>query len=158
MRLKFSNSQIQELIKEPKELPRDFMDQMMLRPKIGHKEQELDVVGEQGHQFRVMLRQSNENTLDFSAILMYIDPASNTVFRLRRYNGKSHLHSNFLENNLKFYDFHIHQATEQYQHSGLREDTFAEATTRFSDLRSAIDCLIEDCGFILPLGHPMNLF
>lgn len=131
MRLKFSNSQIQELIKEPKKLPRDYQAQMVMQEKSGHKEKELDVVGENGHQFRVMLRQSTENALDFSAILMYIDPSSNTVFRLRRYNGKSHEHSNFLQTKTKFYDFHIHQATEDYQHSGFREDTLQKQLQDF---------------------------
>lgn len=130
---------------------------MVLKSKIGHKEQELDVVGEEGNQFKIMLRQSIENPLDFSAILMYIDPASNVVFRLRRYNGKSHQHSNFLEKEPAYYGFHIHQATEEYQHSGSREDSYAEATTRFSDMRGAIDCLLEDCGFIYPAGQSMKL-
>ena len=54
-------------------------------------------------------------------------PQSNRVFRLRRYNGKSHEHTNPIEKEI-FYDFHIHTATERYQVlENKKEDTYAEA-------------------------------
>jgi len=55
--------------------------------------------------------------LDFSIILAYCPEASNQLFRLRRYNGKSHEHTNTIEAD-KFYNYHIHTATERYQELG----------------------------------------
>ncbi len=67
---------------------------------------------------------------------------------MRRYNGK-HLHGNRLHKN-KFYDFHIHAASEEYQRAGLKEESFAEATNRYSNLAEAFDCLVKDCNVIIP--------
>lgn len=75
-------------------------------------------------------------------------PGFNTVFRLRRYNGKSHVHTNTLESQT-VKGFHIHYATERYQrYSGAKEEGFAIATDRYQSLDSAIDCMLADCGFI----------
>lgn len=89
------------------------------------------------------------NILDFSVILGYQLPDPHTVFRLQRYNGKSHHHTNTLENQT-FYDFHIHTATERYQRAGFKEDHFAVPTNRYYSLESAIGCMLLDCGFRLP--------
>jgi len=128
-----------------------------LRSKQGHKERELDITGATGSEFRLILRQSLFNILDFSAILAYSGTSSSQVFRLRRYNGKSHEHTNKIERQT-IYDFHIHFATERYQHSGLREDAYAEATNRYGDLQGALSCLIEDCGLVLPPDEEELLF
>ncbi|MBZ5555605.1 MAG: hypothetical protein LAO21_23105 [Acidobacteriia bacterium] len=49
-------------------------------------------------------------------------------------------------------------ATERYQDSGLREDSYAEPSTRFADYYGAIRCLLEDCGFEQPAGLQSELF
>jgi hypothetical protein len=79
------------------------------------------------------------------------------VFRLRRCNGKSHEHSNIIEEK-RFYDFHIHTATERYQDAGLREDWYAEPTDRYNDFNGALRCMFKDCGFVLPLNLQGALF
>jgi hypothetical protein len=76
---------------------------------------------------------------------------------LRRYNGKSHEHTNPIEEDT-FYDFHIHKATERYQMIGAREDTFAEPTEKFSDFHEAISCMIKDCNFEVPVDPQRKLF
>jgi hypothetical protein len=91
------------------------------------------------------------NPFDFSAILGYKVPGFNTVFRLRRYNGK-HRHTNTMEKQA-IHDFHIHTATERYQRvGGMKEDSFAERTDRYQTLETALQCLLEDCGFSSPMG------
>jgi len=117
----------------------------------------LDIKGQDGNDFRLILRQSVFNPLDFSIILAYRPPQSNILFRLRRYNGKSHEHSNLIEE-ITFYDYHIHQATERYQNIGAREDSYAEPTNRFSEFYQAISCLVEDCGFEFSPGIQTSLF
>jgi hypothetical protein len=151
------DTEIAALIAEPKPLPVDCRSRVQTKPKRGHRERELDVDGAQGGKFRIVLRQSSYNPLDFSAIPAWLPPQSTTPFRLCRFNGKSHEHTNTIET-ATFYDFHVHRATERYQQAGAREDTFAEPTTRYQDFAGALRCLIEDCGFQLPPGDQSELF
>jgi len=152
-----SDAQIAALLAEPKLLSEDFRARLAGKAKRGHQEAELDVQGTAGSEFRIIMRRSSSNPLDFSVILAYRVPNSSTVIRLRRYNGKSHSHSNPLERQ-GFYDFHIHTATERYQVTGNREDTFAEATTRYASIDEALDCLLEDCAFVFPPEHQPDMF
>lgn len=145
-----TDTDIEALINELKPLPDNYQEKIVPKPKRGHKERELSVAGNSGSQFRLILRQSNFNPLDFSAILAFDFPTSTQHFRLRRYNGKSHQHSNILEGTSVFYDFHIHKATQRYQEAGFREDAFAEPTDRYADFHGALACMFADCGFILP--------
>lgn len=157
MPAKYSDHEIERMIRERKPLPRNYRSCVQLRDKRGHKERELGVTGENGTQYRVILRQSDFDTLDFSVILAVSPADSNQLFRLRRYNGKSHEHTNPIEDET-FYNFHIHQATERYQESGAREDAFAESTDRYADLHSALRCMLEDCGFEAPQDEQTSLF
>ncbi len=126
------------------------------RTKGQHKEQEVALKGEDGNDFIIKTRLSKLNPLDFSAILGYILPNKTTIFRLRRYNGKSHEHKNKLEKQ-KFYDFHIHTATERYQALGYDEEGYAQATNGYSDLHSAIDMMIKECNIGIPSGAQTKL-
>ena len=153
----FSDEDIAKLIREKKPLPSDFRARIQTRPRSGHKERELDIEGTEGSDFSLILRQSDLNPLDFSIILAYRPPKSNLLFRLRRYNGRSHEHTNTIEGD-KFYDFHIHEATERYQEMGAREDTYAKATDRFADFHQAISCMLKDCGFEVAQDPQRRLF
>jgi hypothetical protein len=158
MAIRLNDAEISRLLAERKPLPLDYRERIQTKPKRGHKERELDVKGTDGSEFRLILRQSEFNLLDFSVILAYRLPKSNQFFRLRRYNGKSHEHTNTLEGRT-FYDFHIHMATERYQdESGLREDCYAEPTKRFVDYHGAIRSMLGDCGFDVPLDTQGALF
>ena len=155
-----SDAQISDLLREQKVLPADYAKRVAMKSKRGHSESELDLRGENGSEFRVVKRRSLFNPLDFSVILAYRIPASNQIFRLRRYNGRNHEHTNPMEEQT-FYDFHIHMATERYQRTGNREDTYAEPTDRYSDMDGAFTCLLADCGFVIPppsAGTQGNLF
>ena len=158
MLIQLTDAQIAALIAERKFLPDDYQGRIQTKPKRGHKERELDISGENGSEFRLILRQSSLNALDFSIILSYLVPGTTQLFRLRRYNGKSHEHTNSLESET-FYDFHVHTATERYQlDSGGREDTFAMLTAEYSDLPGAIHCMLRDCNFIFPHSAQGSLF
>ena len=157
MTVNISDAEIAALIAEAKPLPEDYQQRIQTRPKRGHRERELDVDGANGNSFRLILRQSLFNPLDFSVILAWLPPQSATPFRLCRYNGKSHEHTNTLESQ-KFYEFHVHRSTKRYQESGLREDSFADPTNRYQDFGGALLCLIQDCGFQLPVNGQSGLF
>jgi hypothetical protein len=152
-----TDAEIAAFISEPKQLPAGFLSKVQLRPKQGHKERDLEITGANGSEFRLILRQSLFNILDFSAILAYADKSSSQAFRLRRYNGKSHEHTNKIEHQT-IYGFHIHFATERYQHSGFREDAYAELTNRYGDFQGALSCLIQDCGLVFPSNGQELLF
>ncbi len=158
MAIRLSDAEISRLLAERKSLPPDYRERIQTKPKHGHKERELDVKGAGGSEFRLIFRQSEFNPLDFSVILAYRPPKTNQLFRLRRYNGKSHEHTNTIDGQT-FYDFHIHTATERYQdESGLREDSYAEPTDRFADFRGAIRAMLEGCGFDVPPDTQGALF
>ena len=152
-----TDADIQRLLAETKPLPDNYQDRVRFKTKRGHKEAEVQVVGQSGATFRLILRQSNLDALDFSVIVGYEAPTTNILFRLRRYNGKSHEHTNKLERQT-FFDYHIHQATQRYQEFGMSEDAFAEPTNRYADVDSALQCALQDCRFDLPPGAQLPLF
>ena len=149
MAIQLTDAEIISLLSEPKGLPSDYQSRLQLRAKTGHKERELDITVVSGSEFQIIVRQSVFNPLDFSVILGYSMPKSSVLFRLRRYNGRSHEHTNRIEE-VTFYDFHIHTATERYQEAGYAEEHYAETTDRYVDLGGAIQCLLQDCAFELP--------
>ncbi len=156
MAVTFTDQEIVTLMDERKTLPTNWPAQVNLRSKLGHKECSINIEGESGSAFRLILRQNRIIWADFSIILALLIPQSNQMFRLRRCNGKSHPHTNHIEGDF-FYDFHIHMATERYQSMGSREDTFAEVTTEYSDFSGALHCMLKDGNFVFPPGSQLNL-
>jgi hypothetical protein len=156
MPVRYSESEIASMLAEPKQLPANFRERLQLSVKRGHRERELDVTGRNGTEFRLILRRSDANPLDFSIILAARPAESSQLFRLRRYNGRSHQHTNQIEGDT-FYSFHVHTATERYQDSGMREDAFAEPTDRYGDFHSALGCMLEDCNFDAPHDDQLTL-
>lgn len=106
--------------------------------------------GRSGSKFRVLVRQREDNPLDFSVILGYLIPDSTRVFRLRRFNGLSHQHTNPLEGE-SFYAYHVHVATERYQLvPGYAEEHYATPTDAYVDLAGAIEHMLATAGFEPP--------
>ena len=157
MAVMYSDPEIDALTRERKHLPNDWLARTRLRPKRGHHERHLDVAGDGGGEFRLILRQNAINVLDFSVILAVFVPQSSQVFRLRRYNGRSHEHTNHIEGDT-FYDFHIHRATERYQALGAREDAYAKPTERYGTFDDALRCLLKDATFRVPSDPQGDLF
>ena len=156
MAVQFSDKDINCLITEKKPLPENYRSLIQLKPKRGHSERELDVQGKEGNDFRLILRQSIINPIDFSVILAYRPKNSTQLFRLLRCNGK-HEHTNMFEK-VTFDDFYIHTATERYQEIGTREDGFAESTNCFTSFQDAIICMLKDGNFELPEDPQGRLF
>jgi len=143
-----SDEVIESLIREEKRIPPDFFATFHLVRKGGHREGKKDLDSVQGNHFRVIVRQGCFNHLDFSIGLLFFPKNSNKAFILRRYNGKSHQHTNKIEKET-FYDFHIHTATERYQEEGIDcEDGYAVVSTQYCEITGALQCMEEDCGFI----------
>lgn len=138
-------------------MPADWRRRVRLKPKHGHDEQQVDLTGDAGNEFRLILRQSQKNPLGFSIILVVSVPYSSQLFRLRRCNGRSHVHENKIEG-AEFYDFHIHMATERYQDAGTREDAYAEPTDRYDDFHGALRCMMDDANIKAPPETQGDLF
>jgi hypothetical protein len=147
-----SDIAIAALIGERKDIPDGLCPLAKLSKRNGHIRRDYEITCATGNSFVVIIRQSSHNVFDFSAILGYKVPGFTKIFLLRRYNGKSHYHSNALEDRtVKFRDFHIHTATERYQKIGRNEEHFAAITNRYTNLDGAIQCLLSDCGFRAPM-------
>jgi hypothetical protein len=155
--VRLTEKTIESLIKELKQLSWDPRTNIRWKQKRSHQEFDFDVTGSDGHLFRVLLRQNLYNPMDFSVILLYLPNDSNHQFRLRRYNGLHGEHRNRIEND-RFFSCHIHIATERYQELGLKEDAYAEASSEYSEVGSALSCLLSDCAFIIPDKKELPLF
>lgn len=151
-----NDKEIETLLQEPKRFPDDYESIFQTKAKNGHNEKEIFILRGDGSQFKVILRQNQINKLDFSLILGYVPPKKNVVFRLRRYNGKSHQHTNKIERET-FYGFYIHQATERYQKAGFDEDAYAEPYSGYVNVQEALDCMVKDCSIILPANRQLKL-
>jgi hypothetical protein len=146
-----SDQEIAALIADEKKIPPGLSPLGKMTERCQHKRKDFDVQADSGNEFVVRVRQSSLNVLDFSVILGYKLPGSYTVFRLRRYNGSSHQHTNVIERQT-LDGFHIHAATERYQQlGGAKEDHYAEKTDRYYHLDSAIQCMLAECGFRSPV-------
>lgn len=141
-----TDSQIQAYIQERKTLPKSFKP--TLKEKNYYNQYEHEIKGESGNTFKIIIRQSKHNPLDFSVIFgVFI---GGTLFRLKRYNGDSHDHPNRIEKT-KIIGFHIHTATQRYQEKRFREEGFAEQTTRYSDWKSALELMFKENNFVVEI-------
>ena len=136
MAVTYTDTEIANLIGEPKGSPSGWRQRLQFRPKRGHDEWQTEISEANGNVFDLIIRRSQTDPNDFSIILAVRVSQSNRKFHLLRYDGNSHAHTNKIEHET-FTDFHIHVATERYQARGFREDAFAEPTSRYSDLAGA---------------------
>lgn len=141
MSMRFSDEEISRMLEVAKVLPPDYQERLARAGK-------LEVEGPDDKTYSLIVRQNRHYPDDFSVILGVRLQDGGALFRLRGYNAKSHEHTNRIEGR-KFYEFHIHTATERYQAGGHDEDSFAEPTDRFNDLSSALESLVNDCGFVI---------
>jgi hypothetical protein len=139
-----TDKQIDSFMSETKIIPKNFDPK--LRDKGLNLEFSQEVIGEEGNNFRIIVRQNKSSPLDFSVIFGVI--LGGKLFRLRRYNGDHGIHTNKIEDE-EIDGFHIHKATQRYQERGFREEGFAEKTEKYSDWKSALNKLIKDCNFTL---------
>lgn len=93
-------------------------------------------------QFLLLVRVSPDWADDFSCVLFH--NASPRLI-LRRHDGARHPHINHLERTRFSNCFHIHTATNRYILSSYRDENFAYATDRFSDVTGALHSLMSDC-------------
>src|SRR5450432_1928926 len=93
-----SDEKIAALIAEEKTIPNGLSPIKPMSQRCQHKRKNFELERSAfGNEFVVSVRQSCLNAYDFSVIRSYKVPGSYTVFRLRRYNGNSHQHTNILE-------------------------------------------------------------
>lgn len=152
----FTDNEINELTLERKGYNGTVEDLLKFKESDGHKRSTFEIPRSDGSAFIVKLRQNTNTLNDFSAILAFQQKGVNKDFKLRRYNGM-HEHTNKLEN-IRFFDFHIHYATQRYQDAGRKEESYAEKTDRYSDIKGALKCLIDDCHIQIKTNPQVRLF
>jgi len=103
-----------------------------------------EIKGEYEHTFKIIIRQSKINPLDFSVIFGVL--IGNKVFRIKRYNGDHGCHTNKIEGT-QIKGFHIHKATERYQQKGFQEDGYAEKTTKYANWTRALGVMLQENNF-----------
>jgi hypothetical protein len=157
-----SDMEIETLLAERKALPDNWDSRLALRDKARqmHRQREFELRGDNGNDFRIVLRQNLLNQLDFSIILTFVDK-DRTEYRLVRFNGRHpSQHTNKFEkrkglSNFAFRNrFHIHRATERYQMEGLEIDGYAEVTDRYDSFDSALTTFVTSNGIVAPGGRP----
>ena len=153
----FTDEEINSLISEEKIFPGSIEEIMNFKESDGHKRASIELPRSDGSRFIIKLRQNQNDINDFSAIIAFREKTNNKDFKLRRYNGKSHEHSNKLEGN-KYYAFHIPIATQRYQDAGRKEESYAEETNRYSDIANALKCMLQDCNVKTKLNPQASLF
>ena len=157
MDITFSDQEIAALIKERKVLSNNGRSKFRKTAHRGNDLYRLNVTGEEGNKFRVTVRVSISNKLNFSVILSVKVPPPKKFFRLKRYNGDYHEHTNTIEDE-KVKGFHIHTATARYQVDGPREEAYAKPTERYTDASGALKCLFADANFKDPNALQDTLF
>ncbi len=161
-----TDDEIDSLVAESKPLNKNWLTR--LRPKrksnFQHDQRILEVRGEAGNQFRIIIRKNAVNPLDFSIILTFKD-VDGSEFRLCRYNGKHpSQHTNKMEKargkpNSSFRNkFHIHKATERYQEEGFKIDGYAEETSEYASFDTALQVFVESNGIVIPTDDQLPLF
>ena len=146
-----TDREIKNLINESKNMNRSVHSLVMnMKIKQGrgasHSQNMIKFPRSNGEgEWLIYLRQNRENHLDFSCGLGFIPRGRKHAFTLVRYNGKSHQHTNHLEKQEEFYDFHIHQATERYQRSSYADEHYATSTSLYTDIHGAVNALLSDC-------------
>jgi len=161
-----TDNDIESLMAESKPLPSNWTTRLRPRTKsdFQHAQRDLEVKGEAGNRFRIIVRKNTINQLDFSLILTFND-ADGSEFVLRRYNGKHpSQHTNRLEKargepGSTFRNvFHIHKATQRYQEEGLPIDGYAEVTTEYASFDTALQAFVGSNGIVLPGDDEPSLF
>ena len=138
--------QITEYILEEKVLPNEF--EPKFKVKNNQNVFETDIQGKAGNLFRIIIRQNQINPLNFSVIFGVV--LDGNLFRLKRYNGDSHQHTNKIEGD-EIEGFHIHTATQRYQERGFQPEGFAESSKRYSDWKTALKVMLNETNFKMPV-------
>src|SRR4051794_14190284 len=143
--MRLTDAEIGGLLHERKSMidAAEFLQALAASPtNDGHRRHSASAQGDHGNSFRLAVRQSVHDPYDFSVILIYAAPDGENV-NLRRHNGPTHAHRNPIENSDFAGAFHTHMATERYQRRGFAAEHYAEPTSEFQDLGSAVHAMLE---------------
>jgi hypothetical protein len=150
------DAEIARLIRLSKELPKNWdrrLHKMRADVNFRHSRASIIVSTSDGD-FRIGLRQNRMEKEDFSVVFSFLSKAKDSQwFRLKRYNGRHPplgIHKNRIEKT-RIEGFHIHTATLRYQQRTSKEEGFAEPTTAYVDMWTAVEFMIAECGFIKPI-------
>ncbi len=157
-RIHYTDVEIKQLIDEKKILEENILEDIDWDKSHGSRRFSVTLYGKKGNIYKIKLRQSLKDKNDFSVILGVEKPGTNLFFIIKRYNGNTHAHENFIEGNTFRLKYHVHTATERYQKIGAQFEHFAKPSNRFYNLRGGIICLLQDCNVEVTGNYQHNLF
>jgi hypothetical protein len=152
--VKFTDAEIVQLVNERKALPRRWERRLLvlrITREYSQRRAHLVVAGQTG-EFQIAVRQTTINVFDFSVVVMFRKRNESGWFILRRYNGRhvpTHFNKLSAMPKTPIRGFHIHKATEEGQRRGM-ELVWAEPTTVYNDVYSAIEFALRDSNFSKP--------
>lgn len=156
MSMILTDEEIANLLKEPKGISSTYRDLLKPRRRQNHHylKRYLDIAGDK-HAFGVYTCQHPTNARKFSAGLTILQRGAKRPTPLIRCNGWHSPHTNSIENRVDTgitriprNTNHIHYLTERYQvFEQDNHDGYAEPSSEFRDLWSAVDYLIETYNF-----------
>lgn len=159
---RFPDGKISQLIQEQKVFGDNWEKQVQGKHKRGGKEASISLKGEFGSKFQLVVNQNSFNRANFCIVLGFYPVPSKKLFRLLRYDGNDHAHTNKLlkGDSIEFieYQCHRHISTERYQDAGEKSDSYAEPDNRYSNLEEAFECAIQDCNIVYPYDKTLPLF
>lgn len=102
----------------------------------GSERKDFHLDGESGAHYRLFLRRSLYDALQYTAGIAVVKP-DGTLLTLARYNG-SHFHGSARLTP------HVHLTTAQAIRDGLKPECGASRTDRYGDVEGALRCLVHD--------------
>lgn len=168
MRRIIPDVEIDDFLREEKHLPDDWRQQ--LHPKImihsRHLGSQLTLDGAAGNKYIIETRQSPDNCLDYSIILVFREIGdAGEEYVLLRCNGIHRArHSNKIEQRQgapgAVFDPcpHIHMATERYQMTEWDMDAYAQPTDLYRTFPEALEYFTRHYGFRRPSADTGDLF
>lgn len=136
-----SDEYVDKIIDAQKFIPETKKDPFKTTENNGNMRASIDLNCAQ-YNVRMNIRQTIDDALDFSVLLVYTDQ-HNHSYILRRYNGDHGKHIDPLTGE-KVWGPHIHKITVECQRTIHKDEGHAESTDCYKTLSQAIDVFMKD--------------
>jgi len=142
---------VDEIIAAKKLIPKSTKNPFKTTEKNGNNRASIELICHP-YGLRMGIRQTIDDALDFSVLLIYTD-ANGRTYILRRYNGDHGKHTDPITSH-ELWGPHIHRITEECQKTIHKDEGHAEATNRYQTLDQAIDVFMND----MNISHEQNKY
>jgi len=131
----------EQIIAAKKHIHKGLKEPFKLTSKNGHLRASVDLMCQQ-YKLSMRLRKAEDDELDFSILLVYIDEKGREYI-IRRYNGDHGKHTNPISGEV-ISGPHVHIITEECQRTRHKAEGQARATSEYKTFRQAINIFMRD--------------